>query len=46
MRPRIKVGVLVASTNRTKYIKAKRLTIEYLYIEKLGGNKIIKTIIK
>jgi hypothetical protein len=42
MRPRIKVGTLVSSSNPLRFIQARRLEIKVLYREGIP-NKILRT---
>lgn len=46
MIPRIKTGELVGSTNKARLGLSRRFNIKVIYMERITGNVIIKTILR
>lgn len=46
MRPRIKTGDFVGSTNKARLGLSRRFEIKVEYLERITGNVIIKTILR
>lgn len=45
MRPRIKTGSFVGSTNKARLGLSRRFDIKVFYMERITGNVIIKTML-